>query len=68
MIEPGTYKHYKGGIYEVLFEAEQTETREMLVIYRGQDGRFWARPKTMFLEKVNGRPRFKKTVEKKDAF
>lgn len=62
MIEPGKYKHYKGGIYEVLFEAEQTETGEMLVIYNAEDGRIWARPTEIFLEEVNGRPRFEKTA------
>lgn len=44
----GTYQHYKGGIYEVLGVGKQSETMEDLVLYKGQDGKLWARPKELF--------------------
>jgi len=63
-ITPGRYRHYKGGEYEVLFEARHSETEEPLVVYRalyGEHG-YWVRPKAMFGETVvvDGReqPRF----------
>ena len=66
-VELGIYRHYKGGFYVVLGVAPHTETGEELVFYRGvKDGKFWIRPKSMFLEKIvlDGKetPRFKKLV------
>ena len=59
-ITPGRYRHYKGGEYEVLFEARHSETEEVLVVYRPLygDGGAWVRPKAMFCEAVvvDGRP------------
>mgnify|MGYP000852714745 CR=1 FL=1 len=64
MIAPGLYRHFKGGLYEVIGLATHSETREQLVVYRacyGEKG-LWVRPETMFLEEVphEGRtvPRF----------
>jgi hypothetical protein len=54
VIAPGRYRHYKGGEYEVLFEARHSETEEWLVVYRtlyGDRG-YWVRPREMFLETV----------------
>lgn len=34
MVERGVYRHYKGGLYEVLGNAVRTETGEKFVIYR----------------------------------
>ncbi len=54
MIKPGTYKHYKGGTYEVIGLGQHSETLEELVIYKSVDsptGEFhelWARPRAMF--------------------
>jgi len=60
----GKYQHYKGDFYEVLHEATHSETEELLVIYRSEEGRVFARPKEMFYEdvEVEGKilPRFKK--------
>jgi hypothetical protein len=53
-IAPGRYRHYKGGEYDVLFEARHSETEESMVVYRALYGErgLWVRPKAMFLEAV----------------
>jgi hypothetical protein len=53
-IPVGRYRHYKGGLYEVIGEARHTETDEELIVYRALygDGGLWVRPKGMFLESV----------------
>ncbi len=43
-----THRHYKGGLYQKLFDATHSESEELLTIYRTEDGRPFARPKTMF--------------------
>lgn len=53
-VEPGRYRHFKGGEYEVLAVATHSETHEPLVVYRplyGAGG-WWVRPLGMFLEAV----------------
>jgi hypothetical protein len=44
--QPGRiYKHYKGGLYEFLFLAKNTETDEIMVVYRSVlFGTNYARP------------------------
>ena len=42
------YKHYKGNVYTVTGVAMHTETGEVLVIYKGANGKVWARPHSMF--------------------
>ena len=63
-IRPGLYRHFKGGIYEVIGVARHSETLEELVVYRpcyGERG-LWVRPASMWEEPVtrDGRtaPRF----------
>ncbi len=54
MITPGTYRHYKGNLYEVVDVATHSETEQQLVVYRalyGQRG-LWVRPLAMFTETV----------------
>lgn len=61
LIIHGIYQHYKGDYYIVEDVAEHTETGEELVLYRAlyEDGKLWARPKSMFLEEIKpGVPRF----------
>lgn len=57
------YRHYKGGIYEIVCEAKlETDPKVILMIYRSEEGSVWARPKEVFFETVQheGRivPRF----------
>lgn len=53
-IKPGLYRHYKGGLYTVLYEAIHSETLEKMVVYTPckEDADIWVRPSSMFLEKV----------------
>jgi len=48
------YRHYKGGLYEVLDIARHSETLEPLVVYRALYGAhgLWVRPAAMFTETV----------------
>ena len=54
MITPGTYRHYKGKLYEVVDVARHSETEEQLVVYRALYGErgLWVRPLAMFEESV----------------
>ena len=49
-IIPGTYRHYKGNLYEVLDVARHSETEEWVVVYRALygDRGLWVRPLDMF--------------------
>ena len=52
-IKPGIYRHFKGGVYEVIDIAIHSETLEEMVLYRCQkDGRYWVRPAAMWNETV----------------
>lgn len=64
-IRPGLYKHYKGGLYIVEGIARHTErTAEDLVIYTSLDThRLWARPASMWNDRVDGKPRFELIAE-----
>jgi hypothetical protein len=55
MITPGTYRHYKGNLYEVIEVARHSETEEQLVVYRALYGErgLWVRPLAMFTEMVD---------------
>ncbi|CAD5997355.1 conserved protein of unknown function [Agreia sp. COWG] len=48
-VQPGPYRHFKGGLYEVIGEARHSETEELLVVYRSADGGMWVRPLAMFV-------------------
>jgi len=61
---PGRFRHYKGGLYEVIGTARHSETLEPMTIYRalyGDQG-LWVRPAAMFSEEVTAsgvrQPRF----------
>lgn len=53
--QPGRYRHFKGGEYEVVNVARHSETEDWLVVYYRIDDpeRLWVRPVPMFLETVN---------------
>ena len=63
-VVPGTYRHYKDKLYQVIGVATHSESGEQLVVYRPLygEGGFWVRPLAMFCETVtvDGRsvPRF----------
>jgi hypothetical protein len=51
---PGRYRHYKGGMYDVVDTVRHSETCEPMTLYRalyGENG-LWVRPAAMFLETV----------------
>jgi hypothetical protein len=56
------FRHYKGGVYEVVCEATLEADHTLVIVYRGQDGISWVRPRDVFFEsvEVDGRrmPRF----------
>ncbi|MBQ7324164.1 MAG: DUF1653 domain-containing protein [Clostridia bacterium] len=52
-IKLGTYRNFKGGIYEVLEIATHSETMEEMVVYRNREsGKWWVRPASMWNETV----------------
>ncbi|GAB5605895.1 DUF1653 domain-containing protein [Sideroxyarcus sp. TK5] len=47
------YRHYKGGIYEIVCEAKlEADPKVTLMIYKSDEGLIWARPKDIFFETV----------------
>ena len=72
---PGHYRHYKGGLYEVVGSVRHSETLEPMTLYRalyGEHG-LWVRPAAMFNEDVGPddgvsvrQPRFAKITRPAD--
>jgi hypothetical protein len=54
-VAAGRYRHFKGGLYEVLGVATHSETGEELVVYRPLygAGALLVRPLAMFVEEVS---------------
>ncbi|KGJ87742.1 DUF1653 domain-containing protein [Colwellia psychrerythraea] len=54
MIKTGTYQHFKGNYYQVLYIARHSETEEYLVVYHPKDNAedIWLRPLAMFDETI----------------
>ena len=50
----GKYRHYKGGLYEVVGTVRHSESLEPMTLYRALYGQMglWVRPAGMFNEKV----------------
>ena len=46
------YRHYKGGVYEVVCEATLEADGTPVMVYRGVDGATWVRPRAAFFEEV----------------
>lgn len=53
-IQPGRYRHFKGGEYRVLYNALHSETGEAMVVYQALYGTrgIWVRPAAMWEEHV----------------
>jgi hypothetical protein len=57
-LKKGTYRHYKGGVYEVKELACNSETLEWYVVYESKERSdqglpsVWVRPYEMFVETV----------------
>jgi len=56
----GVYKHYKGGMVEVIALAHHSETLEEMVVYKTLyenrtfgKGSIWVRPLKMFTERID---------------
>ena len=66
MIKPGRYRHYKGGIYKVLFTALDSATNSPVVVYLNElHGTLYTRPLSEFISNILtergediGQPRF----------
>ncbi len=50
----GRYRHFKGGLYELLYIARHSETDEPMAVYRSLsgDGGIWVRPAAMWGEQI----------------
>ena len=47
------YRHYKGGIYEIICEARlEADPSVIMLVYRSEDGAIWTRPRDVFFEMV----------------
>ena len=51
----GIYRHFKGDLYLVEDIARNSETNEVMVVYRALygDNSLWCRPQDMFTQEVN---------------
>ena len=60
MIPGQRYRHYKGGLYEIIELAKLEATGDAMVVYRvvGSQRLPWVRPAREFDEQVGDRPRF----------
>lgn len=56
------YRHYKGGLYELVCEATLESDHSPMIVYRATNGSVWIRPREVFFEtvEVDGKqvPRF----------
>lgn len=57
------YRHYKGGIYEIVCEAKlESDPSVIMIVYKSESGLIWTRPRNVFFELVqhegNTVPRF----------
>ena len=47
------YRHYKGGIYEIVCEAKlEADPDVIMMVYKSEEGMIWTRPKAAFFEQV----------------
>jgi hypothetical protein len=64
-ITKGTYRHYKGNLYQVIDLARNSENYESMVIYRElyDNHELWVRPLSMFLEEIEVNGKIQKRFE-----
>jgi hypothetical protein len=46
------YRHYKGGLYELVCIATLESDLSEMIVYRAADGSIWTRPRDVFFEPV----------------
>jgi hypothetical protein len=47
------YRHFKGGIYELVCEATlESDPRVTMIVYKASNGTLWTRPASVFFELV----------------
>ena len=47
------YRHYKGGIYELICEATlESDPSVTMIVYRADNGTIWTRPASVFFEMI----------------
>ncbi|WP_178392252.1 DUF1653 domain-containing protein [Burkholderia sp. SRS-W-2-2016] len=47
------FRHYKGGIYELVCEATlESDPTVTMIVYKAANGTIWTRPSTVFFELI----------------
>jgi hypothetical protein len=47
------YRHYKGGIYELICEATlESDPTVTMIVYKASNGTIWTRPSSVFFELI----------------
>jgi len=46
------YRHYKGGLYELVCEATLESDLTPMIVYRAANGSVWIRPKDVFFQLI----------------
>ncbi len=46
------FRHYKGGLYELVCEATMESDLSIIIVYRAANGSIWCRPKDVFFELI----------------
>ena len=46
------FRHYKGGLYELVCKATLESDLSPMIVYRAADGSVWIRPEAVFFETV----------------
>ncbi|HEY8025274.1 MAG TPA: DUF1653 domain-containing protein [Burkholderiaceae bacterium] len=49
---PAHFRHYKGGLYELVCEATLESDLTPMIVYKSANGSFWIRPRDVFFEMV----------------
>ena len=64
----GTYRHYKGNLYEFIDVVHHSETFGKMVLYKSlydnSIGELWVRPYEMFFEEIEAEGKMVKRFEK----